>query len=366
MYKLLLHIGLPKTATSSLQRNVLMPLHEQRRINFLGRVTHGPKRSDPVFDPFADVFDRIKARPLPPEELRRLRGALEDRLDRDRTNVISNEKISSVQSLSLGSGPANDLSDVSATLHNLGGLFRDDDVTLMVSLRNPVDYVFSWYVEIYWWQFYERREEATLDWFFEQLLCHGPEDEPWFAFFPEAVLRALARYFARIHVVLYEDLDHDRPAYFATIAAGLPAEPEEIARLFLGVRQNPGVYTESGKRGRHLTVRHIVRQRFPHLFRGYTTVRPWLQRVPFLLPLCHRVADVATPVAVEHPYPAEGTRRRLQEKLGLQDDYLTRVHGLSEEKLAGYGYLHPLYGVARPIQASAFGTPPKESYGGRG
>ena len=35
--RLLLHVGLPKTATTSLQQNVLMPWHDARRINFLGR-----------------------------------------------------------------------------------------------------------------------------------------------------------------------------------------------------------------------------------------------------------------------------------------------------------------------------------------
>jgi len=37
-YQLLLHIGLPKTATTSLQHNVLYPLHKEGKINFLGAV----------------------------------------------------------------------------------------------------------------------------------------------------------------------------------------------------------------------------------------------------------------------------------------------------------------------------------------
>ena len=355
MQKLLLHIGLPKTATSSLQRNVLMPLHEQRRINFLGRYVRPGRhlRLDKVFDPFADVLNRISARCLSSDELRRLRRDMQGMLARDRMNVISNEKITSVQILNRSMVPENALRDASATLHNLGELFRGDDVTILLSLRSPVDYVFSWYVETYYWRFYEWKEYATSASFFDQLLRHGPDEEPWFAFFYDAYLQALARHFDRINVVLYEDLQHDPQSYFSTIAAGLQSDPKEIEHLFLGVRQNPGVYTSSGKLARRLKVRHVVRQRFPNLFRRYESVRPLLQRVPFLLPLCSRLANLETGAPVEHPYPDEETQQRLQEKLGLQDDYLTRVHGVSEEKLARYGYLHPSYGVDRPIRSPA-------------
>ena len=339
MYKLLLHIGLPKTATSSLQRNVLMPLHEQRRINFLGRRAGG---GGEIFDPFQDVLERIRTRCLPPGEIRRLRQVMEGKLDHTRTNVISNEKISCTR-IAPGRAPI----DALATLHNLSGLFRDDDVTILISLRSPVDYVLSWYVEEDYWRFHNGQEHVSMDWFCTQLLRHGPDDGPWIVFFHDAYLRAVARYFDRVNVLLYEDLEHDRPAYFSTIAASLPSGPEEIERLFLRVRQNSGVYTQSGKRSRGLTVRHIVRQRFPILYRWYAHCRPWLQRVPRLLPLCWRLGDIETAVTVEHPWPGEETRQRLQERLGLRDDYLTRVHGVSEEKLAGYGYLHPSRAVQR-------------------
>ena len=342
MYKLLVHVGLPKTATSSLQRNVLMPLHEQGRINFLGRYAHGPRLFDKVFDPFADVLDRIRARRLPPDELRRLRLAMEGRLEHDRLNVISNENISRVRVVA-----EDPPMDALVTLHNLAGLFRDDNVTLLVSLRNPADYVLAWYVEEYYWRFYQRREYASMDWFFKELLRRGPDDGSWIAFFYEAYLRAVARYFDRINVLLYEDLEHDRPTYFSTIAAGLSFDPEEIERLFLRVRQNRSIYTPSGKRSRELCVRHVVGQRFPRLYRWYADFRPVLRRIPLLFPLCQRLGDIETAVTVEYSYPDEETRQRLQERLGLRDDYLTRVHGVSEEKLARYGYLHPSRTVER-------------------
>ena len=63
----LLHVGLPKTATTSLRYNVLLPLHEQRRIHLLA----------PIFvrdagDPFASVFEQVRARRLSEGRLARL------------------------------------------------------------------------------------------------------------------------------------------------------------------------------------------------------------------------------------------------------------------------------------------------------
>ena len=146
MPKLLLHIGLPKTATTSLQRNVLMPLHEQRRINLLGRCY---TRDGRPFDPFGEVFGRIKAKPLSPGELQRLRPAVETMLDRRRLNVISKESISSETVIDDGTRR-----DSLALLRNLAGLFRGDDVTVLISLRSPVDRVLSAYVKGYRWRLY--------------------------------------------------------------------------------------------------------------------------------------------------------------------------------------------------------------------
>ena len=228
MHKLLLHIGLPKTATTSLQRNVLMPLHEQRRINLLGRCY---TRDGRPFDPFEEVFGRIKAKPLSPGELQRLRPVVETMLDRRRLNVISKESISSETVNDDGTRR-----DSLALLHNLAGLFRGDDVTVLISLRSPVDRVLSAYVKGYRWRLYSKwGEYDTIDQFVSALLRHGPDDEHWFPFFYDAYLRTVTRHFDRIQVLLYEDLQHDRPSYFSQLGALLQSDPQAVQHLFLDV-----------------------------------------------------------------------------------------------------------------------------------
>ena len=53
--RLLLHVGLAKTASTSLQHNVLMPWHDAQRINFLGRHWEEGR----FHYPFAEIFERI-------------------------------------------------------------------------------------------------------------------------------------------------------------------------------------------------------------------------------------------------------------------------------------------------------------------
>ena len=58
-YKLLLHIGLHKTATTSFQHNICFPLHKEGRINFLGVVRNNKKT---IHYPLAKIFSDIRTK----------------------------------------------------------------------------------------------------------------------------------------------------------------------------------------------------------------------------------------------------------------------------------------------------------------
>lgn len=66
-----------------------------------------------------------------------------------------------------------------------------------------------------------------------------------------------------------------------------------------------------------------------------------LQRLPPLYRLYQRVAGIAAAPTVEHRYADGAVRERVQRLVGLRGDYLTRRHGISAERLARYGFLHP-------------------------
>lgn len=72
-YQLLLHIGLPKTATTSFQFNVLYPLHKQGKINFLGALVSNS--FDLKFYPLLKYRNEIMSS-LSQAELVNMRGGL--------------------------------------------------------------------------------------------------------------------------------------------------------------------------------------------------------------------------------------------------------------------------------------------------
>ena len=333
--RLLLHVGLPKTATKSLQFNVLDPWGLSGRINFLG------VSSRPCHRPFRSVWKRVRRRRLTDGKLNRLRLEVEALLDGERLNVLSDELISDARM-----GRTN----AEAVLHNLRGLFRGAEVTVLVSLRSPVDLVAANYAQM--WRPRLRHDPTldTMDKYLERLLQLDGPDEQWIIYFHDAWLRALRRHFERVVVVLYEDLLHDPATWSSRMAACLEAEPEELWRLFSATPRNVGHRTSTDRRSPAFTVRDAVKWRLRrHLSspdrytRWLDRYQRWLSRHPSLERIGRQMADLRLVEPTEHRAPDDDERRRLQRLLGLRDDYVTREFGVSAEKLARYGYMHPDY-----------------------
>ena len=62
------------------------------------------------------------------------------------------------------------LLDVDNILHDLKSVFIDCDVKLLISLRHPVDFVFSYYVQTYHVRFYWNKDLNTFEKFAQHLL----------------------------------------------------------------------------------------------------------------------------------------------------------------------------------------------------
>ncbi len=345
--RLLLHVGLPKTATTSLQINVLMPWWRSGCINYLG-VCWAPTHL-----PFRNVYHRIRGARLTDGELDALRPEVDALLDGDRLNVLSDERISAE---TMGDGAP---TDAGAVLHNLRALFRDVEVTVLVSLRSPVDLVAANYAEDYVHRLQHVPVLDTMDKYLEKLLRLDGPRAPWTAYFHDAYARLLRRYFDRVEVLLYEDLLHDPAAWSSRVAACLEAEPDEFWRLFSSMPRNVGMSARAGRSSPTLTLRDVVknflrrRMPFERYERGLDGYRRWLQRHPPVMRLGRRVGNVHLREPIRHRAPSDDERRRLQRLLGLRDDYLSRAFGVSAEKLVRYGYMHPDAG--RP-EASRTGT----------
>ncbi len=135
MSKILLHIGMPKTATTSFQINICMPLHNQGIINSLEKGARIGVYT-PNFYPIASIVRRLymATRRLPEQAIESMRMQLEALLMSDRLYVISEAGL-------MTSNYRN-----SDRWFNLFSLLIGHDVNVLVTLRNPYDFVFSYFV----------------------------------------------------------------------------------------------------------------------------------------------------------------------------------------------------------------------------
>ncbi|MZR64147.1 hypothetical protein [Alcanivorax sp. DP30] len=138
---LLLHLGLPKTATSSLQHNVFLPLGREGRINFLGKcLDYNYKTAKVSVENYRGKFIRDVAEGK--MSLGEGREALEASLNPDRLNVFSDEGI-------MVAYPGRANLTLAEKFANLEKLLTGYNVKVVVTLREPVDYLYSLYVELY-------------------------------------------------------------------------------------------------------------------------------------------------------------------------------------------------------------------------
>ena len=312
-----------------------MRLHENGQINLLGRCRMEDGR---VFDPMDELWPRISGLETTDRELEGLKREVEDLLDEDRLNVFSREGIFGDR---LPAAVHGGLGAV-VRVRNMRRVLRDVEVKVLITLRSPVDFLFAAYVESYHLGLHRNRRLSTLRRFLDLLIGAGERWRGEVVFFQDDWLRSVARSFGDIEVLLYEDLRHAPRLYFSRLAACLGADPEEVERLFNERPRHVGAWRGGRKLSPSTPVLAILLPWLPRPLRQWAdSASEWARRRPG--PNRLRGALRKMTVRVPHRLPDPEVRDTLQRLLGLRDDYLMRVHGVSAEKLARYGYLHPDY-----------------------
>ena len=117
-------------------------------------------------------------------------------------------------------------------LKQLQFIFSSCDIHCLLSLRKPVDYIFSLYVEMYRWIYHSQKKKDTFI-KFTQHLFNDPYNAKYTLYFYEQYLSIVDQYFKNKTVLLFEDLIHDKKTYFSTLASLLGIEESYIRAGFL-------------------------------------------------------------------------------------------------------------------------------------
>jgi hypothetical protein len=229
MKKLLLHIGYPKTATTTLQEEIFVKLHNQGKINYLGRTTQsthvgigqtGFKGIDWVWDlrRHYKIGSRLKYD--------------KSVLKSDILNLISDEDLTFHDFFNyVQFGTAKSIENLPQWLKEVLG--NDVTVSVVLTLRNQVDLIFSSYIQkLKYVKFF------IGDYSFTDFLHNK------FGYLDRDVVSHLRLYnfnyitnlwqsefSCKINFLFFEDLSIDPETFFSELANLLPASSDELQNL---------------------------------------------------------------------------------------------------------------------------------------
>ncbi|POZ88400.1 sulfotransferase domain-containing protein [Petrotoga sibirica] len=243
MKKLLIHIGYPKTATTTIQHRLFATLHETERINYLGRADYS---ANTYFEQAVGLENYLC--------LNENFHVNNLKIFSEKNNVISNEVFTaSVYTREILLGRR--IVDPLEYPQRLSTLFKNvvDNIEIMVTIRNQKDLIYSHYVQNYPWLANDKSNDAPTKFIFEdgQIL----RKERFKIFYFSDLLDKYEENFGKenIHILLFEDLKCDTKFFYDQLSQIINVESSLVERLLAGGhlnnrrKTNTGYYRETRK-----------------------------------------------------------------------------------------------------------------------
>lgn len=323
-YRVALHIGLPKTATTSLQENLLYPAHEENMINYLGR--YGSHLSSKYFNPFEIIFSELGKSDLDSCDVRRLQNTLFGFMKQDKLNVISEEILSSTHKFGY------------RRLENLKLILEPCDVKVIISLRQPIEFFYSYYAECYRWKFHEEKAINTIDKFLAQVLADANNQDFDILHF-DRLLPNISNIFPCVTILLFEDLLHDKKCYIKSVSTFFYIEKTYVeSQLFKEIRN-----TRGASKLERVSERVTLNQKVNRIIQKCTrdTVKKKIKNIPLIRKAYRLILNLLGKVAigkpVQHKVSEMGMHKALEKSLSIDASILEK-YKVEVKKLKKYGY----------------------------
>ena len=304
----LLHLGLPKTATSSLQHNVFQKLHQQSRIKFLGKcLDYEYKTGNVKIHNYSGKF--IREAVDGDLDVLEARTLLRDSLQENLLNVFSDEGV-------MVAYPGRDNLTLVEKFERLKAVFEGYRVKVVITLRDPIDYLYSMYVQLYP-DFFSRIPELNSVEKYVRKLQVDPDNTLFESFFYDRWVPKLRSNFD-VTFIHYESLSNSDGKVFSTWANLLGISSNEFREFFSTSRVN--VKKKSGKevgKVRDFKALEIF------FIRTFSSSKSIYRSAKFLYHISglKKLLNYRFESKKTHSYPSEGDLKRLQEILKVESKF---------------------------------------------
>ncbi len=328
MKRILLHIGQPKTATTTFQHHFFEKLHQEGKINFLGKLLKFDKQTNmPIFlknesKLLRDIF----------EGKRELADAtlIDPLLKEGVLNVFSDEGL-------LVYYPGRNNLTLEKKIQRMKLALSGYEVEVVINLRNPLDYFYSFYVQLFL-QFYKCSGKLYSFDKYVDFLAVEPNNPMFESYHYQALLEKLYENFT-FHTLLFEDMIHDKENVYKVWAGIMGLTVEEVANYLDNKHEN-----KKNKSKDYIATNVNIYSYLPKI---KSTLSAYPRLYSYAAKLYHidnrafrRLINKKFPfVEDRHFLPNVDQKIKINNALLLSEKFPFEKYGLSQDKLIRYNYM---------------------------
>lgn len=211
MKKLIIHIGYPKTATTSIQEGIFVELHEANKINYLGHTNR--RKDNEIFNYAKKDFEDYTLKNIKKDV-----NKIKIDLSSSKINVLSHEGLTLPNSF-LAKKHWRYNSNPLTYPEKIAKIFKPitDDLKIMVTLRKQQEVIYSTYVQLYNKFKYDKQFSTWNKYLKNGLIKNNNEFEIYYF---NKILNLYAEWFSKdkINILFFEDFVNNKEEFLKQLS----------------------------------------------------------------------------------------------------------------------------------------------------
>lgn len=314
--RLLIHVGVPKTATTTLQDGLFVSLNKQNQINYFGKTSEC--RSDKYHKVVKTLlFNRDKEKVTLTKNL--LNVFSEEWLTSNPFNLKERFDIE-VDSLNIPKELANYFDEVQC------------DVDVLIVIRNQQTRIYSHYLEAYDY-LHKNKNHQTWETHLKTVLSN---DNDFITYDYDQLINAYVSVFGdkHVHVLFYEDFINDKLRFYQELSEVMNIEASLLESLMVNTHLNKKEKDESGTK---IEVRKLSKsKRLLYKITHSKLIEPFYKKVRNTIILKKLKGNSLEEVLIEHQSIDQCAL--IYEKYKESNMKLSKKYNIDKRKLIRYNY----------------------------